>query len=265
MMKSRRSVWIALVVILIIIGGGIYYVLTNINAIVEGAIEKYGSRVVGTSVEVASVDINLRAGEGSLSGFRIANPPGFPSSHAFRMDNIRIRLDTGTLRGDPLVIEEIKVSAPEVRYDINESGTGNLNTLKNNIQSSGTSSEEVGDSKATGRKLRIRRLVIDQGLIELSVPVIEDSTLTIRLPGIELTDVGGAGGELPNRIAEDVLQVLVERSIRAAASMGVERYLGKSLEEMRNEIEKQSGEKIQEMIGESVESAEGKVRDLLGK
>ena len=64
-------------VILIAIAGGLYYVLSNLDALVEAAIEKHGSEATQTAVLVDSVKIDLASGAGGISGLTIANPKGF--------------------------------------------------------------------------------------------------------------------------------------------------------------------------------------------
>ena len=66
---------LVLVIILAIVGG-VYYVLTNLDALVEAAIEKHGSEATQTAVRVDSVKIDLSNGAGAISGLTIANPTG---------------------------------------------------------------------------------------------------------------------------------------------------------------------------------------------
>ena len=64
-------------IVIVAIGGGVYYVLNNLDDLVKAAIEKHGSAATQTSVRVDSVKINLLEGSGGISGLTIANTSGF--------------------------------------------------------------------------------------------------------------------------------------------------------------------------------------------
>ena len=55
-----------MLIIVLAIAGSVYYLLTNLDALVEAAIEKYGSEATQTSVLVDSVKINLTDGAAGI-------------------------------------------------------------------------------------------------------------------------------------------------------------------------------------------------------
>jgi uncharacterized protein (UPF0333 family) len=88
-MRKGKLFLILAGVIVIIIAGGVYYVFTNINAIVKAAIEKHGSQATRTDVRVSSVDITLSTGKGAISGMTVENPAGFTSRNIFSLGRSR--------------------------------------------------------------------------------------------------------------------------------------------------------------------------------
>ena len=70
------------VVVIIGVGYGAYYLLSNLDSIVKSAIEQYGSEITGTRVRVGSVKITLTEGRGTIRGLRVGNPSGFSSNGA---------------------------------------------------------------------------------------------------------------------------------------------------------------------------------------
>ena len=67
-MKLRNVVLGAGVVVVVALAAGVYFLLTSLDVIVERAIEHYGSEITGTAVRVASVDISLSSGRGTVRG-----------------------------------------------------------------------------------------------------------------------------------------------------------------------------------------------------
>ena len=133
-MKKGKKILIALGIIVIVLAVGVYFLLSNLDRIVAAAIGKYGSEATGTSVKVASVRIKLGVGAGSISGLTVGNPGGFSTPDAVSLGSISIAVDTGSLTGDPVIIDTIKVSSPRITYEINESGVANINEIKKNVE-----------------------------------------------------------------------------------------------------------------------------------
>ena len=59
MASKRKTFLYVLIALLVLIGGGVYYVLSNLNSIVATLIEEQGSIATQTQVKVGGVDIRL--------------------------------------------------------------------------------------------------------------------------------------------------------------------------------------------------------------
>ena len=257
-MKTGTKVITVLAVIVTIILVAFFFVLANIDAIVEAAIEKYGSNATGTDVKVSKVKIKLTTGEGSISGLSIGNPSGFSTPAAFSMDNITVAIDIDSITKDPIVIDLVSVSAPRITYEVNESGKANINVIKKNLQAyQKQSPTEKGEAEGE-KNLLIRDLVIEEGEVAIHIAALSGEPLSAKVPRIRLTNVGGEGGASPGEIAEQVLGPLVTQAAKAAARSGVGQYLGREAEEVKGML----GEKTQETPG--VPTEEG-VKKLFGQ
>ena len=106
--------------IIFVIASGIYYVLTNLDALVKEAIETHGSKASQTAVLVDTVKIDLTNGAGGITGLVIANPEGFSMPNAFSLGEIRLGIDLQSLQQEPYIIDEITVLAPQVFVEINK-------------------------------------------------------------------------------------------------------------------------------------------------
>ena len=83
--KAIKGVMGVVAVLIVIVLIALWYVLGNLDRLVEAAIERVGPQVTGTSVLVSGVSISLKEGRGEISGLTIGNPDGFESPHALRI------------------------------------------------------------------------------------------------------------------------------------------------------------------------------------
>ncbi len=269
-MKVGRSILIVFVALVVIVVGVVAYVLTSLDSIVEAAIEKYGSQVTQTDVRVSGVKIRLTEGSGAISGLTVGNPRGFSDPNVFSLGNISTKINIDSLTQDTIVIDEIAISAPQVFYEINKSGQSNINELKENMAGSSKKTEAKEEPAKEGEvKLIINRLVIEGGEISAKVAAL-DKDLSAKLPRIVLTDIGKKqGGATAAEVAEQVLGVLIAKVGPAVAQLGVDKYLGKTVDQVKEELSKKVGQDLGGAVGGSVEEAtkgaEERVKKLFGK
>jgi hypothetical protein len=239
-MKTRWKVLIIIGVLLVVIAAGITYVITNLDSIVKAAIEKYGSEAAKTAVRVSSVSIRLAEEKGEIIGLTVANPHGFSSPHVFRLGKIGVKIDARSVTSSPIVIEEIRISSPQVVYEMNQELASNILVLKKNIQESAAASkkETTAEKKSVGKeiKLRIKKLVMEQGNIEAHVTALSNKPQAVTLKHFEMTDVGGHDGATPSRIAEDILTALVEQVATDIYKAGLEKKVNKEVDRAVNRL-----------------------------
>jgi uncharacterized protein involved in outer membrane biogenesis len=254
----KKIVLAALLVLLITLGFGVYYLLSNLDSIVKAAIETYGSEATRTAVRVDKVKIGLKDGSGAVRGLTVDNPQGFTTPRAFSLGEISTQVDLKSLSQDVTVIEHITVQAPEVFFELNRSGKNNLEALKQNLasgQAAGGKDTSAGqNSGAGGPKLIIRKLLFENGNIHASiVPLQKDFEL--KLPSIELRDLGGKQGATPKQIADQVLKALTDRALAQVKQQGIDQYKSKLEGEVnqrlgagKEKIGEQAGDKLKDLI-----------------
>jgi hypothetical protein len=265
--KLARNLGIGLAVLAAIIVAAVIFLLSSLDTIVAGAIQKYGSQVTQTPVRVSSVSIDLKSGSGAISELRVGNPDGFKATDIFTLGGINTRIDTATVTQDPIIIDEISINAPRVVYEINKAGASNIKALEQNIAaSSGTGksgSESSGSSE--GPRLVIRKFVIDSGEIEANVAALGDKQMSAKLPRIQLTDIGKkSGGATGAEVAKQVTQAIIAKVGLAVASLGLEKYVGKSLDEAKALIGDTVDSKAVESAGEAAGKGKESLKKLLG-
>jgi hypothetical protein len=228
----KRAVLIGSLVVVVLVGFGIYYLASNINDLVAAAIEKHGSEATETTVSVSGVDIQIREGRGTIAGLRVESPEGFDTSVAFQLDDITLDMDVASVREDPIVIEELRVKAPVIHAEMKKTGSSNVNELRKRVQahadrSSGGASDDGG---GTEKKIRIQRLIFEEGRIEVDASALGVEKRTIALPAINLEDVGGASGVPPADIAKVVLTTVAKSTASEIASSEVQKLIDQHLD-----------------------------------
>jgi uncharacterized protein involved in outer membrane biogenesis len=242
-MRGKRKILIIIAgVLVVVIAAAIILILTNIDSIVKAAIEKYGSEATKTAVRVSSVKIHVTSGEGAIAGLTVANPHGFNSPYVFRLGKISTRIDTRSITSSPIVIDEIRIAAPQVTYEMNSSGASNISLLKQNLQAPAASTpKKTGEEKkdkGKEKKIIIKRFVIESGRIDVRIAALGDKTETLTLRRIELTNIGKPGGATPAQVSQQVLSALVDEVGRVVQSLvkknaekgidrAIKRYLSK--------------------------------------
>ena len=191
----KKSILIGSLALLVLIGAGIVFLMSNLNSIVAQAIEYNGSAVTDTDVDVSGVDIQLREGRGSVRGLEVGSPEGFSTSNVFELGDIVVDLDVGSVRDDPVILDEVRIQAPVVHAEINEKGALNLDEIRKQIQSySGEGPSDTGSDSRAQKRIRIMSFVVEEGRVEVDASAIDVEARTVTLPEIRLDDVGGSQG-----------------------------------------------------------------------
>ena len=193
-----KKIAIGLVVGLSLLAAGFYFFFSDLDSLVKSAIERYGSQATQAQVSLDTVAISLTQGEGGLSGLMVGNPKGFATPHALLLGSIKVTLDSSSIRGDgPIIIREIDIEAPEVTYELNNSGTSNLEIIRENATSYADGAGKDQQKAAAGgtpRKLVIENLYVRDGQVSISQTLLGGHELTVPMPTLHLTDIGKQDG-----------------------------------------------------------------------
>ena len=154
-----------------------------------------------------------------------------------------------TVTGDPIVVNSLRIIAPEITFEQGKSGS-NLEQLQKNVEQSvgaGSSSPEPSaEDSREGVKLIIKDLLISGGQIHYSNVLLGDKTIDMSLPEIHLTGIGeksnGASGA---EIAKQVLAAINKSATSAVSQSGALKDVGKQLEQS---LKDEKG-KLEESIG----------------
>ncbi|MFL6713258.1 MAG: hypothetical protein ACJ8LN_10070 [Sulfurifustis sp.] len=240
------------------IGGALYYVFTNLNAMVEAAIEKYGSQTTKTAVQADKVKIQLTDGAGAISGLSIANPKGFETENAFSLGAIETQIDIKSLTKGPITIDKVIVRKPQIFYELNNDRQSNLNELYKNIAAStgGSSGTSKPAAKGDEPKLIIRRFELADATVEANVVPL-NKKYTLKLPAIEMRDLGGKNGATPSEISRQMLDTITQRALAAVKQAGIDDRV--------QAVKSAAREKVGTKTREAESRTKEKLKNVLGK
>lgn len=254
----------------VVVLGTLFLVWSNLDGLVKGAIQSFGSEATKTRVTVSDVKLSMETGEATISGLNVSNPDGFSDPNIFELGMISTKIDITTLNQNPIVIDEIIINAPAVVYEINKSGTSNVEVLKSNLAQSAGSSTDGGGNGSGGDELKmiIRKLVVEGGKAKVRIAALGDAQQTVNLPKIQLTDVGKkSGGASAAEVAQTLSSKLLGNVKSSVASLGVGKYLGKSADMFKTGVLEKAGQVgsgVSDAASGAAKKVGGAVKGLLG-
>ena len=214
------------------------YVFTpSLDTIVRRLVNKYGSQVTGTDVDLKGFSLSLSSGEGKISQITIANPKNYSAPYLFKLDEISIKVNLKSLTSDTIIIDEIKVRQPEITYEMISLTQNNVSEILKNIENYGKPSESAAadakpqkETKATksdsaGKKVIIKNLLIDKGNIDV-IAALPGKTqkLSVALPSIKMQGIGESrhGESIPETISKVIGKILTTASQTVVKSNAID-------------------------------------------
>ena len=108
-MKLIKISVVLIIVVVIAVGGALFWLSSNINDLVKAVVEQVGTETLKTTVTLEAVDVRLTEGQAQLIGLKIANPKNFTQPNAFEMDKIVVDLNLEVLMEKTVHIKEITI------------------------------------------------------------------------------------------------------------------------------------------------------------
>jgi uncharacterized protein involved in outer membrane biogenesis len=207
----KQKIVIGAIALLIVIAGVSVFLYNSIDEIVKGAIERFGTEITGTKVSVASVEISLKSGRGTIRGLKVHNPQGFSSDHALELGEITVEINVASLNKDPIIISEIRIQQPVVRAELDDKAKANVVVLKDHVEAyQAAAAREASSKRDSGyeKHFVIRSLDVEGGKIHADATRVGSEKRDIDLAPIHLADVGGSRG-----VTADVLGKTISNAL----------------------------------------------------
>ena len=200
----------SLLIGVVVVAAGIYYFGPSLlDSAVKKIVNKYGSEVTGTEVNLEGFSLHPTTGEAAIRKITIANPQNYKMPYLFELNNISVKVDLKSLTSDTVIIEDITVDKPAITYEMLSLTQNNIKEIQNNVNSylnksssndkAETTSETDSADQSAGKKVIIRHLAINDATLSAAAG---DKDVSITLPDITMNNIGDdskkAGSNIPH-------------------------------------------------------------------
>jgi hypothetical protein len=208
-----KKLGIAVLVVLVLVGGAVFWLHSGLDGLVRDAIAKYGSEMTQAKVTVGQVKISALNGEGTIANLVIGNPKGFKSAHAFSVGEFTLIVEPKSITGDVVTVKKIAIIAPDVMYEKGDAMT-NFDAIQKNIAAYLGPSD--GKSAKGGKKLIVAELTIRGAKAHGSAALLPGRSIDVPLPDLTLRNLGKAkGGVTPGELSLEIVGALEKQLINA--------------------------------------------------
>lgn len=222
-------------VALLLVGGIILY--TQLNTVIKTGVEVAGPEALSVPVSVGSVSISPFSGRVKVTDFAIGQPEGFGDGSMVQLGEFSMKVDTGTLTKDHIIVDEIVIDQPV--FDARVIGSqSNFQALQERLAVDGGNEIDGQPLTLTIRSLAVRRPQISVQKEGGFIQVDED----INLADFTLTDLGtDEQGLAPREIARHVMDTLQPQITRALVAAGAGDTIKGLAKDARGQLERQAG------------------------
>jgi hypothetical protein len=192
--------------------------------LVKNEVVRVGPKITRTAVTLGAAQLFPFSGSGCLIGLTIGNPEGFTRSSALSAGRISVNVDRKSLLSDPVIVNQITVTAPLVSLEGTLTGN-NLGVLMGNIRKYDPSSDQKSvPQHGKKRTFLVKKVLISGIRLNISASALRQNIgQTIPLDDIELHDIGSDGSGIS---AAEVSSMIMVRLINGALREGV-RFIAK--------------------------------------
>ena len=179
------------------IGIGVLVVLVLMvifrDLVIKHSVEKVGSFVVGTPIVCGHFSSSL-TGKVHIKDLTVGNPEGYHNPYAFKLGEVRVDLNVGTIFTDKIEVREVYVEGVSVDYEL-KFGRSNLGEIQKNLERFTPADKDNPDSGAEGGddanqpQVVIRHLKVENTALTFSNAALK-TTLKMPLPGLDLENLG---------------------------------------------------------------------------
>ena len=118
---------------LVLVIAAAWYFSPSLETIVKKVVNKYGSEITGTEVNLQGFKLSLTKGEGEISEITVANPKNYSAPYIFSLGDIFVKVDLKSLATDTIIIEKIAINKPVITYEMLSLTQNNISQIQKNI------------------------------------------------------------------------------------------------------------------------------------
>jgi hypothetical protein len=230
----------------------------RLDALVASTVERYGSALTGTDVDVDGVALTLTAGRADLHGLTVGNPRGYETDYAVRVGSAIVELDVGSLAGDVPVVTELVVDGLLVNAEQREAASNLTDIQRNATASSGdVPSGEPGRIVVERFRVRNARVLVTSEL--LSRPE------ELPLDDVVVENIGSVGNGATYSEAAEAMLMPIIAAARSAAAERLRSAAGEAVSEAAREELDEESQRVRQEADEARQEVSEKLEELLDR
>jgi len=211
-------------IILVVVG--LVVVFFSLNSIVKKGVETVGPKLTKVDVRLGSASLSPFSGRGELNSLFVGNPEGYKTPSAIKVGDIRVGVKPSSVLSETLVVDEVRIEAPEITLEGSLSGN-NLSKILDNIDAASAGDKTDKNASKSEKKFYVKDLLITGGKINLSISTpLGGKSATLALPEVHVQNIGSADkGATAAELAQQIMKPILASATKAAAE-----GLGKNLQ-----------------------------------
>lgn len=251
--------------LVLLIAGGALFLLGGAGDFIRTQIEQQGSKFLGTSVTVLNVDLALTDGRLTINDLDVENPSGFSQSDAFSFESVT--LDLGNVTSEPYVVQNVSINGPEILYEFDASGQGNLLALKDNLMAQLPESSEAPPaetSEGPNPLVIVENVTVKDVRLKLNfenLPTgdlkIDTKAYEITLPTFNAGPIGQPNGMPADQVGAAIVNEMLDNVIAQAKA--------EAKKKLEDEAKRMAKEKLEKEKDKLLDKASDKLKDLFDK
>ncbi len=261
-MKVLKVLGVIVLLIVVGVGGLMYYVFGRLDSLVIEAVEKYGSQAVGTQVTLEDVNIDFGQGRVELLGFQIANPPGYSTPYAFAFSQVAVQIDPNSYTGGAIIVDEISIDQPSINAEEKSLSQMNLTDLSKNLEKGGEPSAEP--SSSSGEPVDLPNVAVTEfnfSRANISFVSEQYGDKTIEMPSFTAKNLGGEDGLPPDQLAIALVNELLKQTTNAVKNASRDAVK----KEVRDRAKDLLDEKLSDEDKQKLEDVKSEVKSLFNR
>ena len=242
--------FVTTLVVLAVIGAGLYHLTPSVENIVKTVVHKYGSEVTGTEVNLGGFKLDLMNGKVEISDLTVANPENYSLPHAMSVGKVAVQVDIKSILSDTIVIKNVEIEKPQISYEMLSLKQNNISQLMNNIKKN-TASDEKSEPKKeekkentesttkAAKKVIVEHLAVSGGQVNVAAALAgKKAESSVSLPNIEMKDIGKEkSGAKVKEVISNVLNKIFDTAYQAVVKEKLVDLKGAAEESLNSVVE----------------------------
>jgi hypothetical protein len=268
MFKKLLKIGAVLIVLLLIaLGAGVYWLMNNLNWVVRSQTEKAMSYALMVPVTIGGAEVNLREQWVELRDIDIANPEGYKTSHAMRFGVVRVQIDAASFRTTEPGIRLIRIVESDISFE-RTLRSSNLQDLMDNVSRLIDEDAPPPDPEIN---LIIEQMIVENTTVRLTLPIASTvatakGNASLSVSDIVIENFGGGESMSPAEGMQMFIAVILKTILENAGdilSAETLASLNATLQDVPGEVARRA-EAAAESVGSVAKEVSDELKQTLG-